>query len=127
MEQLVIEGIHLPEVRGDQYACYPDTLSVSVDMISGRRVIEKRGTVYYIEYSVDYLPDSMMKPLLAALRKKTDIGCFFLADNAEADEELRYSTFVLESISNPVFAFSRYGKPMWHNVSFRLREVKPSD
>lgn len=124
MVQLIINGIYLPETKRDKYRCYPETLKSSLDMISGRRVWQVRGTVQKIEYSYDYMGSDLLRSLLKVLRGQAAFTVNYLADDAD---QLKTGVFTAESIGQPVFAFSADGTPYWHNVSFTLREVTPHD
>ena len=37
------------------------------------------------------------------------------------------STFLVESITSPTFAFEADGKAVWHNLGFTIREEEPHD
>lgn len=125
MQQLIINGVYLPEVKRGRYKCYPDTLASQVDMISGRRVQEIRGTVWRIEYEVEYLEDSIYSSLLSALRSGSSLTVTFLPDNLASG--MQTSTFLLDKAPLPTFACSVDGEAKWYNVAFSLREVKPHD
>lgn len=124
MTQLIINGIALPEASGGKYTCYEGTLSEQLEMISGRMVTEVRGHVWYIEYSYDYMGNELTRRLLAALRSGAALTVRYLPDDSDDLEE---STFLCEDLTPPKFAFSRSGKPFWHDISFKLREVRPHD
>ena len=124
MTQLVINGIVLPETSGGKYKCYEGTLSDQIEMISGRVVTEVRGHVQYIEYSYDYMGNELVRQLLSALRAGTALTVKYLPDNGD---DMKTSTFICEDLTPPVFAFSRSGKPYWHDIAFTLREVRPHD
>lgn len=124
MTQLVINGIVLPETSGGKYKCYEGTLSDQIEMISGRVVTEVRGHVQYIEYSYDYMGNELVRKLLSALRAGTALTVKYLPDSGD---DMKTSTFICEDLTPPVFAFSRSGKPYWHDISFTLREVRPHD
>lgn len=124
MTQLIINGIVLPETSGGKYKCYEGTLSDQIEMISGRVVTEVRGHVQYIEYSYDYMGNELVRKLLSALRAGTALTVKYLPDSGD---DMKTSTFVCEDLTPPVFAFSRSGKPYWHDISFTLREVRPHD
>lgn len=124
MTQLIINGITLPETSNDKYECYPADLSVQVDMISGRRVSEVRGTVQMIRYRYDYMGNELMRRLLIALRSGSPLTVQYLPDDSDRMAEGR---FWVEQVAQPVYAFSRSGVPYWHNVEFTLREVEPHD
>ncbi len=124
MTQLIINGIVLPETSGGKYKCYEGTLSDQIEMISGRVVTEVRGHVQYIEYSYDYMGNELVRKLLSALRAGTALTVKYLPDSGN---DMKTSTFICEDLTPPVFAFSRSGKPYWHDISFTLREVRPHD
>lgn len=124
MTQLIINGIALPEASGGKYQCYEGTLSEQIEMISGRMVTEVRGHVWNIEYAYDYMGNELTRQLLAALRSGTAMTVKYLPDNSD---ELEESTFLCEDLTPPTFAFSRSGKPFWHDIKFKLREVRPHD
>lgn len=124
MTQLIINGIVLPETSGGKYKCYEGTLSDQIEMISGRVVTEVRGHVQYIEYSYDYMGNELVRKLLSALRAGTALTVKYLPDSGD---DMKTSTFICEDLTPPIFAFSRSGKPYWHDISFTLREVRPHD
>lgn len=124
MTQLIIGGITLPQTSHDKYSCYPQTLGQQIEMISGRVVTEARGHVQIIEYQYDYMGDALMRPLLAVLRGGEAVEVSYLPDNGT---DMITSRFIVTSMTNPTFAFSKQGKAYWHNIEFKLREVSPHD
>ncbi|MFR0798475.1 hypothetical protein [Alistipes sp.] len=124
MTQLIIDGIFLPETSRDKYQCYPGELSVNVEMISGRMVREVRGHVQYIVWSYDYMGNELWRQLSQVLRSNASFTVAYLPDDGD---ELVSGEFLVESITQPTFAFSRGGVGLWHNVGFTLREVRPHD
>lgn len=124
MTQLIIEDIYLPETTRNKYACYPELLVEQITMVSGRVVSEVRGTVQKIRYSYDYMGDALCRKLLAVLRSGNPFTAVYLPDDGD---EMVSSRFIVESLTNPTFAFSKGGKPYWHNIAFTLREVEPHD
>lgn len=124
MIQLIIGGVTLPETSNDKYSAYPREIGTQIDMISGRRVTESRGHVEIITYSYDYMGNDLMRQVLAVLRSGSAFTAQYLPDDSD---KLKSSEFVVETMENPTFAFSRSGKPFWHNISFTLREVSPHD
>ena len=124
MTQLIIGGVTLPETSNDKYSAYPREIGTQIDMISGRRVTESRGHVEIITYSYDYMGNDLMRQVLAVLRSGSAFTAQYLPDDSD---KLKSSEFVVETMENPTFAFSRSGKPFWHNISFTLREVSPHD
>ena len=123
MTQLIINNtIYLPQTSWDKYRCYPSELGTQVDMISGRRVFEVRGQVWVIEYEYDYMGNDLMRQVLSVLRSGKSFPVVFLPDNSNTMES---SVFLTQDFPTPSFAFSKAGAPLWHNVSFTLREVSP--
>lgn len=123
MTQLIINNtITLPYASMDKYAAWEEPLSVQLDMISGRRVVEQRGLVWRIRYQYDYMGNALMRQLLTALRGGGILNVQFLPDTGDT---LLTSTFLRESMTEPTFAFGRDGKGYWHGVEFELREVSP--
>ena len=124
MTQLIVNGIYLPETSKDKYQCYPGELSVNVEMISGRTVREVRGHVQMITWSYDYMGNDLWRQLAAVLRGNTSLPVVYLPDNSDT---MVSGTFLVDSITQPTFAFSKGGVGLWHNVGFTLREVTPHD
>lgn len=124
MIQLIVNGIYLPETSKDKYQCYPGELSVNVEMISGRTVREVRGHVQMITWSYDYMGNDLWRQLAAVLRGNTAFPVSYLPDDSDA---MATGTFLVDSITQPAFAFSKDGVGLWHNVGFTLREVTPHD
>lgn len=124
MIQLIVNGIYLPETSKDKYQCYPGELSVNVEMISGRMVREVRGHVQKITWSYDYMGNTLWRQLAAVLRGNTAFPVSYLPDDSDA---MATGTFLVDSITQPTFAFSKGGVGLWHNVGFTLREVTPHD
>lgn len=124
MTQLIVNGIYLPETSRDKYQCYPGELSVNVQMISGRTVQEVRGHVQMITWSYDYMGNALWRQLAAVLRSGKAFPVVYLPDDSDA---MATGTFLVESMTQPTYAFSRNGVGLWHNVGFTLREVTPHD
>ncbi|QNL44135.1 hypothetical protein H8790_11945 [Oscillibacter hominis] len=124
MTQLILNGLYLPETSKDKYQCHPSELSVSLDMISGRRIKEIRGCVQVITYSYDYLGNDLCRQVLLVLRSGKPFPVTYLPDDSDT---MQTGTFLLESLTPPTFAFSKGGTGLWHNLSFTLREVRPHD
>lgn len=125
VNQLIIEGILLPYTRKDQYSCWEEPLTRQVDMISGRQVVETIGTkykVWKVSWSYDYMGNDLLRQILAVLRSGKPFLASALPDNAD---EMITSTFFLESMTQPSFAFDKRGVGLWHNLNFTLREERP--
>lgn len=121
MTQINLNGLALPEVSRDRYSCWEEDLSVQVEMISGRVVIESRGKVWKASYQYDYMGNTLLRLLLAQLRTGAPVMATVLTDSGETVT----GRFVVESVTQPTFAFSRGGEGLWHNVGFTLREERP--
>lgn len=124
MTQLIVDGVYLPETSWDKYQCYPGELNVKAEMISGRTVIESRGHVQMISYSYDYLGNDLWRRLAAALRSGKAFPVVYLPDDGDT---MRSGTFLLDSLTQPFYAFDRNGVGLWHNIAFTLREEAPHD
>lgn len=123
MTQLIIEGTALPEASRDRYSCPSVPLTVQVEMISGRTVTELRGgNVYKPSYQYDYLPPDIYGKVGPILISGQPFTASVLPNGAK---ELVTSRFLVESYTQPTFAFSKDGRPYWHGFAFTLREVKP--
>ena len=136
MIQLILdvggESLSLPESRNGGYTIKEETLSESLQMISGRTVREYRGKVWVASYQYGYFNDADMKRVIAACEKgmKQSITCCVLTHESS---ELVTSKFIVTSFERPKFMWSRIvtesGEenpvPMWADFSVSLREVKP--
>ncbi len=130
MNQLIIESIALPESKKGGYRAWRDNLGVEVEMISGRQVREIRGSVWRVAYQYGFFNDADKQRILAALEKgrRQPIDAAFLPPDSN---ELRTGSFFVTALNYPKFMWSRTTNgspaPMWADLSFELREVKPSD
>lgn len=124
INQLVLNGVLLPRSSHDRYACWEEDLSVQVDMISGRRVIESRGKIWKASYQFDTMGNETLRKVLAVLRSGAPFPATVLPD---ISDEPVTSTFLVESITQPTFAFEVDGKAVWHNLAFTIREEEPHD
>lgn len=122
--QLILDGVALPYVSGDRYSAHPAALSRQVEMVSGRVVSEDRGQVWRITYSADYISDDIYRAALGVLRSGKPFQAVFLPD--DADDKIP-ATVLVESLTQPTFAFTSHGVPRWHGLGFTLREVRPHD
>ena len=136
MIQMILDvggyAIPMPESQKGGYTIKEETLSESIQMISGRTVREYRGKVWVASYQYGYFSDSDMQRVIAACEKgmQQSILCSVLThDNAG----LITSNFIVASFERPKFMWSRIvtenGEettiPMWADFSVSLREVKP--
>ena len=119
---LIINGIYCPEPDFDGYRAWEDTLREQIAMISGRIVEEVRGKVWRVEYTSGRMSDALTRQLLTALRAKGSKPVTFLPDDSD---DMKASTFLVESLTPPVLAFFDGTEPVWKGLAFSLREVKP--
>lgn len=133
MTQLILDStgvnIALPESRQGGYKCYKEPLGEEIEMISGRVVREIRGSLWICEYEYEYLPDVIMKKVLQACEKgrREPITCSFLTHDG-----ILTSRFYVNELQRPEYIFARVNAegvavPVWSNMFFSLREVKPND
>lgn len=136
MIQMILDvggyAVAMPESKNGGYTIKEETLSESIQMISGRTVREYRGKVWVASYQYGYFNDSDMQRVIAACEKgmKRSILCSVLThENAD----LITTNFIVTSFERPKFMWSRIvtesGEektvPMWADFSVSLREVKP--
>ena len=126
------QAVALPESKNGGYTIKEETLSESIQMISGRTVREYRGKVWVASYQYGYFNDSDMHRVIAACEKgmKQSILCSVLTHENSC---LITTNFIVTSFERPKFMWSRIvtesGEektvPMWADFSVSLREVKP--
>lgn len=124
MTQIILNGVYLPKMSHDRYACWEEELHETLTMIKGRMVREVRGKVWKARWGCDVLDDETYKAALAVLRSGVSFPAAVLPDNGG---ELVSSTFLVESITPATFAFEANGKAVWHGLAFQIREVDPHD
>ena len=132
IQQLVITppgggaDIVLPEAEKGKFSCWPDLLSETVEMISGRMVREIRGTVWRVsaDYSDYCFTQTFWSGLSATLRSGQPFTATVLPDDAATAVS---SSFLVESLTPPSFQFGRDGVPYWSGLQLSLREVRPHD
>lgn len=125
MNQIILNGILLPQASFDKYACWEEALTRQLDMISGRRVLERIGKkwkVWRVRWAYDYLEDETCRPVLATLRSGGPFIASVLPDSADG---MVTSSFVAESITEPTFLIDDNGRAVWHGLGFTLREEYP--
>lgn len=79
--------------------------------------------VYRVCYASDYLGDAVMRPLLGYLRSGRVIATA-LPDNADQPVT---AEFLVDSLTPPSLLALDGTEPIWHKLSFTLREVDPHD
>ena len=122
MQQIILDGVYLPQRSNGNYACWEDLLGVEVTMISGRVVRELRGKVWRARCTYDVLDDATYKAVLAVLRSGKAFPASVLPDNGG---EMVSSTFMVERMTPAAFGFSTGGRAIWRGLSFQIREVEP--
>lgn len=139
MTQLILDigggSVTLPESKKGGYDAHEESLSVSVEMISGRLVREVRGMVWRVKYQYGYFDDETKNKVLAACRKgqQEPISCAFLPPDGAG---LKSASFVVTAFTAPRFQWSRpvagtdgaeTAAPVWADFAVELREVRPHD
>lgn len=124
---MIIEGIYLPQQDGDAYSCWETPLVTNIEMISGRVVQEVRGSggrykVWRARIAFDLLDNGTFRAIYPVLKSGGPFSAFVLPPH---QEELIAGTFLLESISEPTFAFDDRGEAVWRGLAFQIREVSP--
>ena len=136
MIQLILDvggyAVVMPESKKGGYTIKEETLSESIQMISGRTVREYRGKVWVASYQYGYFSDSDMQRVIAACEKgmQQSILCSVLT---HGNSDLITTNFIVTSFERPKFMWSRIvtesgeekSVPMWADFSVSLREVKP--
>lgn len=136
MIQLILDvdgyAVVMPESKKGGYTIKEETLSESIQMISGRTVREYRGKVWVSSYQYGYFNNSDMQRVIAACEKgmQQSILC---SVRTHENSDLITSNFIVTSFERPKFMWSRIvtenGEettiPMWADFSVNLREVKP--
>lgn len=127
MTQIILNGILLPQASFDQYACWEEALTRQLDMISGRRVLERIGKkwkVWRAQWACDYLEDEICRPALEVLRSGEPVIASVLPDNGDG---MVTASFVVEAVTNPTFLIDDGDRPVWHGLGFTLREEYPHE
>ena len=136
MTQLILDvggyEVILPESQKNGYSIKEETMSESIQMISGRTVREYRGKVWAVSYQYGYFSGTDMQRVIAACEKgmKQSILCSVLTHE---NSDLITTNFIVTSFERPKFMWSRIvtesgeekSVPMWADFSVSLREVKP--
>ena len=136
MIQLILDvggyAVVMPESEKGGYTIKEETLSESIQMISGRTVREYRGKVWVASYQYGYFSVNDMQRVIAACEKgmQQSILCSVLA---HGNSDLITTNFIVTSFERPKFMWSRIvtesgeekSVPMWADFSVSLREVKP--
>lgn len=120
-QMLVINGIALPKVAGDNYRCNYIAQEKTKEAIDGTLIREWRGTRCEIEYCIDYMGNEKMRELLTALRSGRVLTVEYLPDDSDIPET---GEFICTKYPEPTAAFARGGVLLWHNISFTLQSVK---
>ena len=136
MIQLILDvggyAVVMPESEKGGYTIKEETLSESIQMISGRTVREYRGKVWVASYQYGYFSGNDMQRVIAACEKgmQQSILCSVLT---HSNSDLITTNFIVTSFERPKFMWSRIvtesgedkSVPMWADFSVSLREVKP--
>lgn len=121
---ILTDGIELPHVSRDRYACWEEELSVTKIMAAGNMVKELKnpGKVWRVRYQFDYMGNDLLREVMAVLRKGDPFRAAVLPDDRD---EYITAEFFCTGMTAPTFAFEKNGVGLWHNLTFELREVEP--
>ena len=72
-------------------------------------------------WSSPYLEDSVLRPVLVALRSGAPVMATALPDNSD---ETITASFVVESLTPPKLLAFDGTTPIWHGLGFTLREER---
>lgn len=125
--QLILDGIYLPEARRDRFSCWEEVVQRQIEMIDGSIVLEAmepQPKIWRASYSFDYLGNDRLREILSVLRSGRPFPAAIQPDDRA---EMISSMFVCDSLTPPTWAFSRQGVGLWHNLAFTLREERPHD
>ena len=125
MNQLILNGILLPESSNDKFSCWEEPLTRQVTMLTGRVVLESlepAAKIWRASYTFDCMGNEKLRQVLSVLRSGAPFPASVLPDSSD---ELVTSVFICDSITPPTYAFSTGGVGVWHNLSFTLREEEP--
>lgn len=123
--QIILDdGIELPYVSRDRYACWEEELSISKVMAAGNMVKELKnpGKVWRARYQFDYMGNDLLRQVMNVLRRGDSFYAAVLPDDRD---DYITTQFFCVSLTAPTFAFSKNGVGLWHNLAFELREVEP--
>lgn len=125
IQQLNINNVNLPNVKGGNYSASEELLTKQIEMASGRMVEEIRGKVWTIQYNYPgNFTNDVYLPLMETLRGRGGFQVTFLPDNGD---DLITSTFLCTKREAPKYIMEHQGNPIWAGISFTLREVTPHD
>ena len=125
MNQLILNSILLPQATGDKFACWEETLTRQVTMVTGRVVmeaLEPAAKIWRASFTFDYMGNDKLRQVLSVLRSGAPFPAAVLPDNSD---EMVSSMFICDSITNPTYAFTSGGVGIWHNLAFTIREEEP--
>ena len=109
MNQLILNGVRLPEASGDKFSCWEEVLTRQVTMVTGRVVLEAlepASRIWRASYTFDYMGNDTLRQVLAVLRSGAPFPAVVLPD---ARDEPVSSTFICDSITNRPTPFPQAG------------------
>ena len=90
MNQLILNGVRLPEASGDKFSCWEEVLTRQVTMVTGRVVLEAlepASRIWRASYTFDYMGNDTLRQVLAVLRSGAPFPAVVLPD--ARDEPVR--------------------------------------
>lgn len=127
MAQMILDGHYMPHMDYDAYACWETPLVTQIEMISGRVVSEVRGggsryKVWRGRAAFDLLDNDLFQAIYPVLKSGKPFPASMLPPTGT---QMISGTFIVESLTDPSFAFSDGGEPVWHGLALQIREVSP--
>lgn len=120
---LIINNILIPDMEKDSLIIYESPLDQNLRMISGRMVIEERGSIWVIQANFEDIDTDLLKQLTASLRSnRVHIIAFLPPDGGT---ELVTSQFVLTEQPNPALRSWQNDFPEWGGMSYTFEEERP--
>ena len=83
MNQLILNGVRLPEASGDKFSCWEEVLTRQVTMVTGRVVLEAlepASRIWRASYTFDYMGNDTLRQVLAVLRSGAPFPAVVLPD-----------------------------------------------
>ena len=125
MVQLIIGGISMPTVVGDNYRCYDEDSGKTLRMISGKLRTELGYKHKVIEYTLgknQFLPFETRRDLMAMLKSKQEIEVMYMSPETNM---LEGEAFVCTTVPKPSATYVSGGVIYWNLTTIKLEGVNP--
>lgn len=122
---LIVNNILIPDMERDSLSIFETPLDQYLRMISGRMVIEERGSIWTIQANFEDIDTALLKELTSSLKSNWVHNITFLPP--DGGTELVTSRFVLIQQPNPVLRSWQFDLPEWGTLSYVFEEENPHD